>query len=131
MNIASYLSGARNRYLITNSEHWNLNEKNKTIVFCKVEEKAYEIYFYTFFEDGSYKQCYELVDEDILEAKALEQCFEKVALFIRQSDKYDSSLRNVVTIIVDGSNENVEVRQYGKDVGLYKIKKEWKSTYLQ
>jgi len=104
--------------------------KSKAKVFCEVEDKAYEIYYYLFSDDGSYKQCFELVEEDVIDSKTLEECFEKVAEYIRSSDKYDAGKRNVVTILIDGTSEQVDVQQFDKSIGLYKIKKEWKSANL-
>lgn len=104
--------------------------KSKVKVFCEVEEKAYEIYYYLFSDDGSFKQCFELVEEDKIDYRTLEMCFEKVAEFIRSSSKYDAEKRNVVTILIDGTSEQVDIQQFDKSVGLYKIKKEWKSNNL-
>ena len=55
---------------------------------------------------GEYKQCYELVDSDLVDSTILERMFEKMARFIRESDEFDSEKRNVITIKIEGTSEN-------------------------
>lgn len=102
----------------------------KTVLFCEVEKTAYEIFYYSYFADGSLKQCNELVDEGLLDSGLLEKGFEKIAKFIRDCDKYDPEKRNVITIKVEGTLEKVIAEQLDKSTGLYKIKKDWKATNL-
>lgn len=101
-----------------------------TILFCEVEKTAYEILYYSYFADGSCKQCNELVDEGVLNSEKLERGFEKIAVFIRDCNEYNSEKRNVVTIQVKGTSEKVFVEQFDKSTGLYRIKKEWKAVNL-
>ena len=56
--------------------------------------------------------------------------FEKMARFIRESDEFDSEKRNVITIKIEGTSENVAIEYFDKSVGLYKLKKEWKANNL-
>lgn len=106
------------------------SEAVKTVMFCEIENKSYEVFFYSYFEDGSSKQCYELEDEGKINSEVLEQGFAEIALYIRNCKEYNSEKRNVVTIITDGANANVEIKQFDKSMGLYKIKKEWKNNNL-
>ena len=105
-------------------------DAKKTIVFCEVEDKAYEIFYYSYFSDDSCKQCFELESEGMITSETLEKGFERLALFIRDSDEYDSAKRNVITLMVEGATETSKVEQFDKTVGLYKIKKEWKANNL-
>ena len=107
-----------------------LKDFSKVIFFCEVEQKAYEIYYYAFDKTGEYKQCYELVDSDLVDSTILERMFEKMARFIRESDEFDSEKRDVITIKIEGTSENVAIEYFDKSVGLYKLKKEWKANNL-
>lgn len=102
----------------------------KTIMFCEIEPKAYEIFYYSYFADNSCKQCYELVDENVIDGSTLDMGFEKIASIIRESDKYDPEKRNVITVTIEGTLEKIKVEQFDKSVGLYKIKKDWKAVNL-
>lgn len=106
------------------------SDAKKNIIFCEVESKAYEIFYYSYYADEICKQCYELVDEDRLDVTVLERGFEKVAEFIRNCDKFDSEKRNVVTILIEGTIETAKFDQFDKSIGIYQIKKEWKTKYL-
>lgn len=106
------------------------SDASKTIMYCEVENKSYEIFYYSYFGDDVCKQCYELESEGAITSEVLEKGFEKIATFIRDSKEYDAEKRNVVTILVDGINEDVKVEQFDKSIGLYKIKKEWKANNL-
>ena len=101
----------------------------KTIIFCEIEKTAYEIFYYSFSNDGTYRHSSEIVESGELDTLVVEKQFEKVAGFIRDSDSFDPNRRNVITITIEGTTEKVEVDQYDKNVGLYKIKKEWKSAH--
>ena len=107
------------------------SDARRTVVFCEVEENAYEIFYYSYFSDDSCKQCYELEAEGKITSKTLENGFEKLASFIRDSSEYDPEKRNVITLLVNGSIEKSKIEQFDKNVSLYKIKKEWKSNNLQ
>jgi hypothetical protein len=102
----------------------------KTVMFCEVEETAYEVFFYVYYADGSCKQCNELVDEGIIDSSALDTGFEKVANYIRNCDDFNAEARNVVTIKIEGTSETVKMDHYDKSMGLYKIKKDWKIANL-
>lgn len=103
---------------------------SKSIFFCEVEENAYEIFYYAYMNNGIYKQCYELVEEGELEEIVLDSGFDRLADFIRKCATFDPEKRNVVTLIIDGINEKVSIEKYSKKEGMYKIKKDWKLTYI-
>lgn len=106
-------------------------DAQKTVVFCEVEKTAYEMFYYSYFADDSCKQCYELADEGNVDTSALDAGFEKMSKFIKDCEGYNVDGRNVVTISIEGTSEKVKMESYDKSVGLYKIKKEWKSNNLQ
>ena len=106
------------------------SKAKKTVFFCEVEESAYEIFYYVYFEDDSCKQCYELVEEGKVDEGILDAEFEKLAGFIRKTDVFDAGKRNVVTLFVEGMKESVSVDQFDKSVGLYNIKKDWKLKHI-
>lgn len=102
----------------------------KTIMFCEVEKTSYEIFYYSFYEGELLKHSSEIIDSGEIDPSVVEKGFGKIADFIRNSDSYDSRLRNVITIKVEGTTEKVETEKFDKSVGLYKIKKEWKSAHI-
>lgn len=102
----------------------------KTIVFCEIEQKSYEIFYYSYFADGSCKQCYEIESEGNIDSTTLKKGFEKIALFLRNCKEYEEDKRNVITVYVDALSRKVEIRYFEKSIGLYKIKKEWKTENL-
>lgn len=69
-------------------------------------------------------------DYDI-DGNMLDEVFEKLAVEIRKSEKYESEKLNVVTFIVEYTSVKVEFKAYGKEASLYKIKKEWKSEKIK
>lgn len=106
------------------------SDAKKTVIYCEIENNTYEMFYYSFFADGSCKQCYELEAEGRVDADVLKDGFENIAAFIRDSREYDAEKRNVVTVAVEGVSEKIKIDQYDKSVGLYKIKKEWKEKNL-
>ncbi|MCD8151281.1 MAG: hypothetical protein LUE92_17405 [Clostridiales bacterium] len=102
----------------------------RVIFFCEVEDRAYEIFYYAIFPNDIRKQCYELVEQGEIDETDLDENFDKIATFIRNSSSFNPDKRNVVTIEVEGSNERVEIEHVSKDVGLYGIKKNWKMKNL-
>lgn len=107
------------------------NKAKKTVIFCEVEQTAYEVFYYSYFADTSCKQCYELVDEGIIDSNVLDVGFERMAKYVRECEEFSADKRNVVTVVVESISENVNVKQFDKTVSLYKIKKEWKLTNLE
>lgn len=105
-------------------------DAKKTVVFCEVEKTAYEIFYYSYFADDSCKQCYELADEGKVDAGVLDAGFEKLSKYIKDCKGFNTDGRNVVTISIEGTSEKVKMDNYDKSVGLYKIKKDWKSINL-
>lgn len=106
------------------------SDAKKTVVFCEVEKNAYEIFYYSYFEDDSCKQCYELTDDGQIDAGVLDAGFEKMAKYIRDCEGFNPDGRNVVTISIEGTSEKAKMDNYDKSIGLYKIKKDWKATNL-
>lgn len=102
----------------------------QTIMFCEIEKSAYEIFYYSFYESGLLKHSSEIIDSGEIDASVVENGFDKIADFIRNSEPYNPEQRNVITVIIKGTSEKVEVKQYDKSVGLYKIKKDWKSSHI-
>lgn len=102
---------------------------DKVVFFCEVEERAYEILYYAFFPDGTRKQCYELAEEGSIDGALLDERFGRIADFIRKSDCFEKCSRNVITLTMKGTDERVGWETFGKEIGLYQIKKEWKSRY--
>ncbi len=106
-------------------------DSNRTVVFCEVEKNAYEVFFYSFFQDGKYLQSNELVDQDQIAASALEEAVEKLVEEVRLSSFYNSEKRNVVSANIEDNSMTWSLEQYEKTVGLYRIKKEWKTNKLR
>jgi hypothetical protein len=117
-NIVSLLKGI----LPTNAK--------KHVIFCEVEDTSYEIFYYSYFADGTRKQCYELADDGKISSEKLGTGFGKLANYIRSCEEFKPDSRNVVTITIDGSTKNVSLKVYSKSIGLYSIKKNWKSSHL-
>lgn len=105
-------------------------DAKKTVMFCEVEKTAYEVFYYSYFADGSCKQCHELAAEGRVDSNALDAGFEKAAKYIRECDAFKPDQRNVVTIVIEGASEKVKIDQFNKTAGLYKIKKDWKAANL-
>ncbi|MEE1517762.1 MAG: hypothetical protein UF228_09230 [Lachnospiraceae bacterium] len=101
----------------------------KIVFFCEVEDKASEICYYLC-NDIEPVQCYELAESGEIDSVLLDSTFEKLCDFIKQTNSYDETKRNVITILVDGRSEKVFVEKFDKSVRLYKLKKEWKEKYL-
>lgn len=98
----------------------------KTVVFCEVEKMSYEVFFYTFFEDGKWVQSNELVDQEQIKDNQLTEAYEQLVEEVRMSEEYSTEMRNVIFGTVNGDT-TWDYQQIDKSVGLYKIKKEWKS----
>ena len=101
-------------------------DAEKNILFCEVENTAYEIFYYSLYGDGRTKHSSEIIDEGNIDVSVVQKGFDNIAKFIRNSEVYNPEQRNVITVTINGSAKRVEVAQYDKSVGLYKIKKEWK-----
>ncbi|MBO5632424.1 MAG: hypothetical protein J5965_25495, partial [Aeriscardovia sp.] len=85
-----------------------LNKAKKTVMYCEVEKTAYEIFYYSFFEDGSSKHSADLIDSGELNSLAVEKGFDKIADFVRDTDFFDEEKRNLITLIVEGTSEHME-----------------------
>ena len=100
----------------------------KIVFFCEVEDNASESCYYLCNDEPV--QCYELAESGEIDTVLLDETFKKLCDYIRQTDVYDQTKRNVITILVEGKSEKVCVEKYEKSIRLYKLKKEWKEKYL-
>lgn len=105
-------------------------DASKTILFANVTDTSYEVFFYSLFDDGIFKQCYALAEDGILDAHLLDMVFAKIVEQIRADKKYKANNNNLFTFMVDGHGISLDVDYYGIDAKLYKIKKEWKAKYI-
>lgn len=101
----------------------------KIIFFCEVEDNASECCYYLYNNDEPV-QCYELAESEEIDTVLLDGTFKKLCDYIRQTEAYDETKRNVITILVEGKSEKVHVEKFEKSIGMYKLKKEWKAKYL-
>lgn len=105
------------------------NQSEKTIFFVGITSTSYEIFFYSFIEK-QWIQCYNLVQEKQADGIELKLIFKKIAKIIRESKKFEMQKYNLVTIKIDGSGIGLEVKYYGRDAKIYKIKQEWEKNNL-
>ena len=105
-------------------------DSNKSALYCEVEKNSYEVFFYSFYDDGKYVQSNELVDQELIDDSLLGEAIDKLVEEVRKLSCFDSEKRNVISAIIDGESVAWELEQFEKTVGLYKIKKEWKSKNL-
>ena len=103
---------------------------NKTIIFCEIEKTSYEIFYYSFYSNGKIKHSSEIIDNDEIDSTVVDKVFNDIAKYIRKSEEFDPTKRNVITITINGKNSTIDVKQYDKSVGLYKIKKDWKNANI-
>lgn len=101
----------------------------KTIIFCEVERTSYEVFFYSFLENGKWIQSNELVDQEQISEDSLMVAIEQLIDEVRSSSLYNPEMRNILSGEVDNKSNNWNLEQSEKTVGLYKIKKEWKAKY--
>lgn len=105
-------------------------DSNKSALYCEVEKNSYEVFFYSFYDDGKYVQSNELVDQELIDDSLLEEAIDKLVEEVRKLSCFDSEKRNVISAIINGESVVWELEQFEKTIGLYKIKKEWKSKNL-
>ena len=105
-------------------------DASKTILFANVTDTSYELFFYSLFDDGIFKQCYTLAEDGILDAHLLDMTFAEIAEQIRTDKKYKSDSKNIFTFIVDENGICLKVDHYSADARIYKIKKDWKEKYI-
>lgn len=102
---------------------------SKTILFANVTDTSYEVFFYSSFKDGAFKQCYTLAEDGIIDAHLLDVCFSKIAEQIRADKKYRPDSTNVFTFTVDERSVCLNVDYYSEGARMYKIKKDWQEKY--
>ena len=105
-------------------------DASKTVLFANVTDTSYELFFYSLFDDGIFKQCYTLAENGILDSHMLDVCFSKIAEQIRADKEYRPDSKNVFTFIVDDRGVCLNVDYYSKNARIYKIKKDWKEKYI-
>lgn len=103
----------------------------KTVVYASISDTCYEIFFYSFFPKKGYKQCYELAEENNLDAALLDITFERIAEVIKNDKQYKSGKINLFTFIIDDDGIRMDTEYLDKNTRIYFIKKEWKEKYLQ
>ena len=103
----------------------------KTVVYASISDTCYEIFFYSFFPKKGYKQCYELAEENNLDAALLDITFERMAEVIKNDKQYKSGKINLFTFIIDDDGIRMDTEYLDKNTRIYFIKKEWKEKYLQ
>lgn len=106
------------------------NDSESIVLFCEVEKTAYEVFFYATMKDGNQMHSSQVIESGIIGVETADRLSEQIAEFIRSCDVYDENMRNVVTITADADGKTVDFVKHAKDVGLYKIKKDWKSKYV-
>lgn len=103
----------------------------KSVFFAAVTKTGQEVFFYSYLEDDCEpKQCYQMAEsEDYdIDGNVLDEVFEKLAVEIRKSEKFESEKLNVVTFVVEHTSVKVEFKAYDIETSLYKIKKEWRNN---
>lgn len=100
------------------------DNSEKTLFFAAISQTSYEIIFYSYI-DGTPIQCYELAEEDKLDANELDSVFEVIVDIIKNSKVFISDKYNIATIKLDKSGIKMSMEYYDKDVRVYKVKKEW------
>lgn len=106
-----------------------LDNSEKTFFFAAISQTSYEMFFYSYI-DGKPIQCYELAEEDKLDANELDNVFEAIVDIIKVSKVFNSDKYNIATIKVDKSGIKMSMEYYDRDVRLYKVKKEWEQKNI-
>lgn len=106
-------------------------EASKTVVYADVCLTSYEIFFYCLLPGSGYGQCYELAEKGVLDAYLLDEAFAETAEVLKADKNYRADSRTLFTFVIDARGVKVTTEYYGKEVGVYRIKKEWKEKYLR
>lgn len=116
---------------ITANKLLDLVPKNaqKTIVFCEVEKTSYEFFFYSFFENGKWVQSNEMVDQEQIDEESFMEAIDQLVKEVRSLAQYNPEMRNIISGEIGDKTKIWSLEQTEKTVGLYKIKKEWKSKH--
>lgn len=103
----------------------------KTVLFAKVAKTNYEMFFYSYFK-GEEKPiyCFTLAENDKLDENVLDAVFEKIAKFVRDSEKFQPDKNNIITYIIEQSGIDFTIEYFDKDKKIFEIKKEWKIKNL-
>lgn len=105
-------------------------EALKTAIYANVSDTSYEIFFYCFFAQGEYRQCYELAEEDILDAHLLDAAFAEMAGVIKADKNYKIGCKNLFTFIIDSEGIKTVVEYLDNADRIYRVKKEWQEKYI-
>lgn len=104
-------------------------KSEKTVFFAAMSQTIYEVFFYSFIE-GNYIQCYELAEQGKLDENELDHVFDAIVDIIKNSKLFIKDKYNIATIKVDKAGIKLDMEYYGKETGIYKIKKEWKQKII-
>lgn len=102
----------------------------KTVLFANVSDTSYEIFFYSLWGQGEYRQCYELAENGILDAYLLDEVFAGISESIRADCHFRQDSINVFTFILQSDEVKMDVDYYDKSTKIYQVKKEWREKYL-
>ena len=105
-------------------------EASQTVVYVNISDTSYEIFFYCLMPDMEYKQCYELAEENIIDASALDEIFEQVSKIIQTDNAYHFENNNLFTFIIDASGIKMKVEYLEKNARMYRVKKKWTEEFL-
>lgn len=100
------------------------------VVFSCVTDDYYELFFYAAMPGTGYVQCYQLAEEDLLDANQLERVFSQIAMDIRSASQYQRGQINVFTFVLSESSIHLDVQYANPEESLYRIKKDWRKQYL-
>lgn len=104
---------------------------SKSVLYACVSDTNRELFFYSLMEGGTWKQCFSLAEEGLLEENELEEIFSDIADVIKADKKFQVSKLNLFSVIFDKTGVNLSVDYYDKNARIYSIKKNWKNRYLQ
>ena len=106
------------------------DNSEKTTFFAAISQTSYEVFFYSYI-DGKSIQCYELAEDDKLDANELDKVFEAIVDIIKDSKVFIADKYNIATIKVDKSGIRMSMEYHDRNVRMYKIKKDWEQKNIQ
>lgn len=74
-------------------------ESKKTVLYCEVEKSSYEVFFYSFYDDGKCIQSNELVDQGFINDYSLGEAVEKLVKEVCELSVLIQKKRNVVSAV--------------------------------
>lgn len=106
------------------------DDAKHVVVFSCVTDDYYELFFYAAMPGTGYVQCYQLAEEDLLDANQLDRVFSQIAMDIRSASQYQRGQINVFTFVLSESSIHLDVQYANPEKSLYRIKKDWRKQYL-